>query len=112
MRDYLRMRHFPSLPEIYQRASNPVPIKDQVQGLNNANFEAMILCNKKDIQWPKLNSLKRSVLTNIILYYYCNRADTRIRQGQYQRATADCHKALSLNLIMPKLMPDWGRLFT
>ncbi|GIX84716.1 small glutamine-rich tetratricopeptide repeat-containing protein alpha [Caerostris darwini] len=110
MRDYLRMRHFPSLPEIYQRASNPVPIKDQVQA-EQCKLRGNDLVQQERYPMAEAEFTKAICLNEHNPVYYCNRADTRIRQGQYQRATADCHKALSLNPNYAKAYARLGQAF-
>ncbi|XP_055950847.1 small glutamine-rich tetratricopeptide repeat-containing protein alpha-like [Argiope bruennichi] len=110
LRDYLRMREFPSLPEIFQRASHPVPIKDKLQA-EKCKIQGNALIQQGKYSMAEIEFTKAICLNEQNPVYYCNRADTRIKQGQYQKAAADCHRALSLDPQYSKAYAILGQAY-
>ncbi|GBM88423.1 Small glutamine-rich tetratricopeptide repeat-containing protein alpha [Araneus ventricosus] len=106
LKDYSRVRQFPSLPEIFHRASHPVPIKYQLNA-EKCKAQGNVLVQQGKHSMAEIEFTKAICLNERNPVYYCNRADTRIKQGQYQKAVADCHRAFNLD---PQYAKAYARL--
>ncbi|XP_035231686.1 small glutamine-rich tetratricopeptide repeat-containing protein beta-like [Stegodyphus dumicola] len=104
--DYLHLRYIPSLKEIFDRATKPVPVKDCIKAetckmLGNS-WMADGQYELAEEEYTKAISLNP---WNAI--FFCNRAASRIQRKLYPAAITDCYQALKLDRCYGKA---YGRL--
>ncbi|GFY45190.1 small glutamine-rich tetratricopeptide repeat-containing protein 2 [Trichonephila inaurata madagascariensis] len=108
LRDYLLRRNSLSLPEMFKRASNPVSIKNQLQA-EQCKLRGNRFLYQERYTLAEAEYTKAIRLNDLNPVYFCNRADSRIRQGRYKMAVEDCQKTLSLD---PHYAKAYARLGT
>ncbi|GFU14672.1 small glutamine-rich tetratricopeptide repeat-containing protein alpha [Nephila pilipes] len=110
LRDYLRMRNSLSLPEVFERASNPVPVKNQLEA-EQCKIRGNNLVFQEKYCLAEAEYTKAIHLNELNPVYFCNRADTRIKQGRYHMAIEDSQRALSLDSHYAKAYARLGTAY-